>query len=124
MVLPEPGELIRFTASVPLSLKASRNRAAIRSFSLSTFFSIDTLSIGVLFQFEIGQLQFIAPDAPCDVEFQAIGQRFKAEPQRFCVDARILADQYSDFGGAMSGVAPRFVTRRLRESNSQFPFRA
>src|SRR5437868_7356557 len=61
LVLPEPGELIRFRQRIPCSRKRSRNSVAIRSFSLRTFFSRGTRFIFVYLH--VGQLQFVAADA-------------------------------------------------------------
>src|SRR5581483_6740474 len=58
VVLPEPGELIRFTTSMLFSRKRLRNSAATRSFSLKTFFSSGTRFI--LLQLYVGELQFFS----------------------------------------------------------------
>src|SRR5579863_87913 len=108
-VLPEPGELIKFSASVPLSRHASRSRAAIRSFSLKTFFSIATLVIFDLFHFQIRELKLVAAGAPRDVQRQPVGQRFETESERLRIDARELANQDSDCSGPLSRMKPRLL---------------
>src|SRR5579872_3807809 len=61
LVLPEPGELIRFRHNTPCSWNCARRLAATRSFSLSTFRSNGTRSI--LFHLQISQFQFVSTDA-------------------------------------------------------------
>src|SRR6185437_12759421 len=58
VVLPEPGELIRFRHSTPCSAKRRRSSSATRSFSLRTFRSSDTWLI--VLQFERSHLQLIS----------------------------------------------------------------
>src|SRR6266536_5312524 len=60
VVLPDPGELIRFTTSTRCSRKRSRNSAATRAFSFRTFPSIGTRFI--FFHLQIGKLQFVPAD--------------------------------------------------------------
>src|SRR6185312_7834116 len=60
VVFPDPGELIRLTTSTSFSRNRSRSLAAIRSFSLRTFFSSGTRFI--LLQLDVGQLQFFSAD--------------------------------------------------------------
>src|SRR5438477_10331355 len=61
MVLPDPGELIRFRQSTPFCRKRSRNSAAMRSFSPRTFFSSTTRFM--LLQLQIGELDLVSADA-------------------------------------------------------------
>src|SRR5437667_11678877 len=61
LVLPDPGELIRLTTSTSFSRKRSRSSAAIRSFSLRTFFSSGTRLM--LLQLQICQFQLFPADA-------------------------------------------------------------
>src|SRR5215468_9154883 len=63
VVLPDPGELIRFTHSAPFRRKRSRNDAARRSFSLRTFFCKGTWLM--LFHLQISQFQFVSADEAC-----------------------------------------------------------
>src|ERR1017187_3009004 len=69
LVLPEPGELMRFRHKTPCSLNRARNSAAMRSFSLSTFCSSGTRFI--LFHLQIGQLQLISTDV-CGFQARAL----------------------------------------------------
>src|SRR5579864_341300 len=61
LVLPEPGELIRFTQKTSFSRKRSRNDAASRSFSLRTFCSNGTRFM--IIDLHVSQFQLIAADA-------------------------------------------------------------
>src|SRR6266576_1225769 len=61
LVLPEPGELIRFTHSTPHSRKRSRKMVAIRSFSLSTFCSSGTRFM--FFDLQVNQFQLVSANA-------------------------------------------------------------
>src|SRR5271169_834945 len=61
LVLPEPGELMRLRQRMPCSLNRARRPAAMRSFSLRTFFSIGIRSI--FLHLPIGQFQLIAAQA-------------------------------------------------------------
>src|SRR5689334_16672989 len=58
VVLPEPGELIRFRQSTPWSAKRRRSSAAMRSFSLRTFRSNGTWLI--VLHFQRSQLQLVS----------------------------------------------------------------
>src|SRR5690349_25145601 len=58
VVLPEPGELIRFRHSTPCSAKRRRSSLATRSFSLRTFRSSDTWLI--VLHFQRSQLQLVS----------------------------------------------------------------
>src|SRR5208282_2331684 len=69
LVLPEPGELMRFRQRMPCASKRARNSAAMRSFSLSTFRSNGTRSI--FFHLQIRQLQLITTDA-CGLQAGAL----------------------------------------------------
>src|SRR5208337_225086 len=57
LVLPAPGELIRFKQRTPCSAKRARSSSAMRPFSFKTLRSRGTRSI---FDLQIGKFQFIA----------------------------------------------------------------
>src|SRR5215469_10492901 len=61
VVFPEPGELIRFKQSTLFPRNRSRRSAAMRSFSLRTFFSSGTRFI--FLQLEISNFQLVSADA-------------------------------------------------------------
>src|SRR5581483_11254518 len=99
VVLPEPGELIRFTTSMLFSRKRLRNSAATRSFSLKTFFSSGTRFI--LLQLYVGELQFFSTNTLAAVgstlrtvenKIRVCSQCFKAEAQCIGIDAGEFAD--------------------------------
>src|SRR6185369_16994008 len=60
VVLPEPGELIRFTQKTPCSRKRSRSPAANRSFSFRTLRSSGTRFI--FFDLHVRQFQLVSTD--------------------------------------------------------------
>src|ERR1039458_868702 len=60
LVFPEPGELMKLRVRIPCSTNRARSPAAMRSFSLRTFFSSGTRSI--FFHLQIGKFQFSAAE--------------------------------------------------------------
>src|ERR1700741_5313617 len=60
LVLPEPGELIRFRQSVPCRRNRSRSSAAIRSFSFKILLSSSTWFM--LLDLDIREFQLISAD--------------------------------------------------------------
>src|SRR5437660_9204302 len=62
VVLPDPGELIRFTQKTSWWRKRSRSEAAMRSFSLRTFSSNGSRFI-FFFNLHESQLQLVSADA-------------------------------------------------------------
>src|SRR5579863_6428036 len=106
-VLPAPGELMKFSTSVPAESKDSRSRAAMRSFSLRTFFSMVIRSIVHLLKFDIGQVESVAGALGDfqhgDGKSRTLVQHVETESEGFGIHSRVLTDSHSDF---VSPVAP------------------